>query len=333
MRALVTGATGCVGSALAAHLIESGDAVRALVRVGADRGALPGGVEVVPGSLDDGEALRAAVRGGVDVIYHAAAKVHDASGDRAEFERVNVGGTRRLLDACDREGVAPRIVFFSTVAVYGEATPPEGVPEDAPPAPATPYAETKLRGEALVARWAEGAGTKAVVLRVATVYGPRDRGNMARMLAAIGEGRFLLPGGGYNRKTCVAVETVARAARAAAAAASPPAMLVVADPGGAYRLRDLAAEMARALGASSPGKEVPVPVLRAAACGCEVLSRMLRRRPPLTRAQVKRLAADNVYQSRRMREIIEDSRCISLSDGMARAVSSENAVPVRQRRR
>ena len=94
-----------------------------------------------------------------------------------------------------------------------------------------------------------------------------------------------------------------------------------------------AAEMARALGASSPGKNVPVSVLHAVARGCEVLSPLLRRRAPLTRAQVKRLAAHNVYESRRMREIIEVSRCVSLSDGMARAVSSEKAVPVRQRRR
>jgi Nucleoside-diphosphate-sugar epimerases len=336
MTALVTGATGCLGSALVAHLRDRGDVVRALVRPGGDLSALASGVEVVTGTLEaEPEALRAAVRG-IDVLYHAAAHVHDPHGAPERFDAVNVGGTRRLLDACDAAGVAPRVVFFSTVAVYGEETPPEGIPEEAPVAPATPYAASKVRAEENVREWAARRGVVPVILRVATVYGPRDRGNMARMLKAVAAGRFFLPDGGYNRKTCVAAETVARCARAAATmppGGVPEGAVVVADPEGPYRLCDLAAAMASALGSGSAGRALPLPLLLAAGGLGEVIARVSGRRAPLTRAQVRRLAANNVYLSRRMREIIEVSDCIPLSEGMARAVSWERDATERQRRR
>ncbi|MBC8143838.1 MAG: NAD-dependent epimerase/dehydratase family protein, partial [Armatimonadetes bacterium] len=210
MIALVTGATGCVGYALCEMLLahESFGEVRVLVR--GDLADVPTGCRVFVGTLDDADTLAAACRG-ADVVFHAAAQVHSPTAPASDFERVNVAGTSNLLHAATLGGIS-RIVYFSTVAVYGEATPPEGITEDAPPAPVTPYAETKLRGEALVTDWARSTRSVGVVLRLATVYGARDRGNMARMADAVRCGRFVLPGSGANRKTIVAVETVAQIA-------------------------------------------------------------------------------------------------------------------------
>jgi nucleoside-diphosphate-sugar epimerase len=111
-----------------------------------------------------------------------------------------------------------------------------------PAAPVTPYAQTKLRGELLVQEWATRTGGVGVLLRLATVYGPRDRGNMARMMEAIRRGRFVLPGDGRNCKTCVAVETVAGVAANAGTRPNVPNGLpvVVADPYGAYSLAEIA---------------------------------------------------------------------------------------------
>lgn len=198
MIAFVTGATGCVGYALCRRLLadESFTEVRVLVR-GASPD-VPDGCRVFAGSLDDTSVLQSACDG-ADVVFHAAAQVHLPDAPAADFERVNVGGTTKLLQAATTANV-PRFVYFSTVAVYGEETPLEGIGEDAPPAPVTPYAQTKLRGELLVQEWATRTGGVAVLLRLATVYGARDRGNMARMMEAIRRGRFVLPGDGKNRK-------------------------------------------------------------------------------------------------------------------------------------
>ena len=108
MFALVTGATGCVGSNLSELLKERGHSVRALVRPGSDTAFLRSmGVGLAVGDLDDRASLDAAVKG-VDAVFHCAAAVSDWAG-LDEMRRVNVEGLGRLLAAsaaaltsCDR---------------------------------------------------------------------------------------------------------------------------------------------------------------------------------------------------------------------------------------
>ena len=100
--------------------------------MGTPHAALPVGVTAKIGDLDDLGALQRAAAGAT-VVFHCAAKVHDAGGAEADFQRVNVEGTRRLLDACTAANDAPpRVVHFSTVAVYGELTPRVGLPGRCP---------------------------------------------------------------------------------------------------------------------------------------------------------------------------------------------------------
>jgi nucleoside-diphosphate-sugar epimerase len=223
----------------------------------------------------------------------------------------------------------PRFVFFSTVAVYGEATPPVGLPEDAPPAPATAYARSKVEAEQAVQAWGRRTGGVATVLRLATVYGPRDRGNMVRMLDALARGRFVLAGGGRNRKTVVGVDNAALAALSVARAEASRVAgraFVVADAAEAPRVRDLAVVMRRALqtaGDPLPGapQALPVGVLLPVAYAAQTAARVLGRRSPLTVAQVRRLAAWNVYSARALREIVGYLPPFGLSEGMARAAA------------
>jgi nucleoside-diphosphate-sugar epimerase len=321
---LITGATGCIGSALAQRFAASGEfgTVRVLVRSGSKDNALPANVERVTGSLEDGaEALRSAVRD-VSHIFHAAAKVHDPQGSAEDFHRINADGTRFLVEACNREGVRPRLLFYSTVAVYGEETPLDGIPEDAPVNPVTPYAASKIEAENILRAWGNSAGAVVTIFRVATVYGPRDRGNMARMLTAIARGRFILPGDGNNRKTCVAVENVIRASQTAAtlpAEQMADRIFVVADPGGPYTLRELTVAMAAALGRKNVVRSVPVAVLLTVAGGLEAV---LGKRAPLTRIQVRRLAANNVYRTPSLSEMLDSSTAIPLEVGLQSAVAS-----------
>ncbi len=320
---LVTGATGCIGYALTTRLVETGEwgTVRVLVRPDSDTLDLPSGVDILYGDIEgDLEPLRVAVRN-VDCILHAAAKVHDPNGTDEEFDRINRRGTERLLEACIAEKTCPRFLFYSTVAVYGEETPPEGISEDTPTAPVSPYAKSKAEAEAAVSHWGQEKQGIPTILRVATVYGPRDRGNMVRMIDAIARRRFLLPGGGQNRKTCVSVENVVRVSLAIARA--PVEMvrekvILIADPMGGYELRVLAAAMAEALAIPARFPVVPSGLLSLVAMP---LKAVFGERSPITRIQIRRLMANNLYITQKQREIIDDSELISLSEGMKNAVS------------
>ncbi|MBB6053352.1 NAD-dependent epimerase/dehydratase family protein [Armatimonas rosea] len=274
MIALVTGASGCVGYALCEALLADGGfhEVRGLVRR-ADAELPPGVVRVVSDLSCCADA---------DVIFHCAALVHQPDAAKEDYHKVNVGFTGQLLDACNPER-PPRFLFFSTVAVYGESTPRTGVAEDAPPAPATPYAASKLAAEKLIDRWADDVGAVAVHLRLATVYGPRDRGNIAKLETAIRTGRFFIPGDGQNKKTLCAVEYAATAAIALARMGSMAVAgkrFVIADAA-PYTLREIVV----ALGGKPFALPLPLALLAA---------RVLKGRTGV--AQVRKLAADNVYR-------------------------------------
>ena len=168
MKALVTGATGFVGSHLAEALRRRGDEVTALVRSPKKAEALgPLGVRVVAGDLDDARSLARAVEE-QDVVFHVAGLV--AARDEREFMRCNGDGTANLLAAATGAGT-PRFVLVSSMAAGGPAQPGRPLTGTEPARPVTAYGRSKLAAEVAVT-----AGTLPwVIVRPPTVYGPRDR--------------------------------------------------------------------------------------------------------------------------------------------------------------
>ena len=168
MKALVTGATGFVGSHLAEALRSRGHEVTALVRSPTKAAALaPLGVHLVVGDLDGADSIARAVEG-QDLVFHVAGLV--AAKDEAEFLRVNRDGTASLLAAAVRARVG-RFVYVSSMAAGGPADKGRPLTGTEPARPVTAYGRSKLAGESAVR---EGA-LPWVIVRPPTVYGPRDR--------------------------------------------------------------------------------------------------------------------------------------------------------------
>ena len=168
MNALVTGATGFVGSHLAEALHRRGDEITALVRSPRKAESLaPLGARIVAGDLDDPVALARAVEG-QDVVFHVAGLV--AARDEDEFLRCNRDGTAGLVAAAAR-AQASRFVYVSSMAAGGPAQPGHPLTGSEPARPVTAYGRSKLAGEAVVA----AADVPWVIVRPPTVYGPRDR--------------------------------------------------------------------------------------------------------------------------------------------------------------
>ncbi len=168
MKAMVTGATGFVGSHLVEALHQRGDEVTALVRSPKKAVALaPWNVRTVRGDLDEPESLLQATRG-QDVVFHVAGLV--AAQNEREFLRCNRDGTANLLSAAGASGVS-RFVLVSSMAAGGPAAPDQPLTGVEPPRPVTAYGRSKLAAEGVVTAGA----LPWVILRPPTVYGPRDR--------------------------------------------------------------------------------------------------------------------------------------------------------------
>ena len=175
MRALVTGATGFVGAAVARALIREGWEVRALARRGSDRRNvqhLP--LEVVEGDLADRASLDHALSQ-CQALFHVAADYRLGALDPRQLYQTNVEGTRNILDAA-REARVRRIVYTSSVATVG--IPPDGSPgsEDTPVRLADMighYKRSKFLAEQ-VASEAARAGTPVVIVNPSTPIGPGD---------------------------------------------------------------------------------------------------------------------------------------------------------------
>jgi nucleoside-diphosphate-sugar epimerase len=166
MKALVTGATGFVGSHLAEALLRRGAEVTALVRSPGKATLLNElGVRQVRGDLHSADALRAATAG-QDVIYHVAGLV--AARDEAEFLKGNREGTANLLSSLG--GARPRFVLVSSMAAGGPSPRGKPLSGSEPPSPVTMYGRSKLAGEAVV----QASDLPWTIVRPPMVYGPRD---------------------------------------------------------------------------------------------------------------------------------------------------------------
>jgi dihydroflavonol-4-reductase len=175
MKALVTGATGFVGAAVARALLAAGWQVRVLVRGSSDRSNLQSlAADVVEGDLADTGALETALEGCAG-LFHVAADYRLGARDPRPLYRTNVEGTRNILNAARHVGV-PRVVYTSSVATIG--LPPDGSPgEERTPVRLDQmighYKRSKFLAEE-AAREAARSGLPVVIVNPSTPVGPGD---------------------------------------------------------------------------------------------------------------------------------------------------------------
>jgi UDP-glucose 4-epimerase len=175
VKVLVTGGSGFIGSHVVDRLHAAGHEPRIFDLVSSPHHS-PDEVETVLGDLCDPDAVRGAVAD-CDAVLHLAAlaDVDQVTRDPAQADRVNVRGTQSLLEVV-REESTSRFVYASTIWVYGDATGPEAVDEDAPLAlPKHFYTATKIAGEMYTASYGELYGLEHSILRFGIPYGPRSR--------------------------------------------------------------------------------------------------------------------------------------------------------------
>jgi nucleoside-diphosphate-sugar epimerase len=165
MRVLVTGAGGFVGR----NLVRAMSGRFEVTAVDADLSALTQGqfLRLCEGDLADARVRQAALAGGIDGVVHLAAVPGGAAeAYPALSRRVNIDATMHLLDACAAAGAAPRVVFASTIAVFGETLPDDGVDDATPVAPRLIYGAHKAMMETWVAALSRRGAIDGMSLRL-----------------------------------------------------------------------------------------------------------------------------------------------------------------------
>jgi dihydroflavonol-4-reductase len=283
MRALVTGATGKVGHAIASALLDRGDQVRALVR-DPKRAAsvLPAGIEPMRGDVTDPESLAVAAEG-CELVFNSAGMPEQWVKDEAIFDQVNAVGSGQVAAAAKRAGVR-RFIHTSTHDVFHAETGDrfdETMLADYPKG--TAYERSKQHAEELVL--AERDGMEVVILNPSGVYGPTPSQTpsfenglfepvVRKRLPAVPPG-----GTGY-----AFVEGVAAGHLLAAEKGTDGERYILAD--GYATFRDLAETAKSVAGRGRVPPTMPVPVARAIATVGAGISRVIRRPPLLPKGQL-----------------------------------------------
>ncbi len=295
MHLLVTGGSGFLGGYLLDELQEDGYDIRVMSRHPGQLSEDNGGIEACYGDLTEAHSLRKVMQG-VDMVFHNAAIAADY-GPAERFRRVNVAGTRNVLDACRNAGV-PRLVYTSSAGVYGFPDSEAPITEASPKRPMNAYQRSKWEAERLVLQQDD---IEAVAVRPPLVLGP---GSPAAplLLSRLEAQKLPFFGSGDNLISLAHPRDVARCLRLAGEEG---------QSGGVYNAvsftcpaKRLFRELADRLGVQPPQRHLPYPLAYAAAVLAEWMARLRSGEPTLTRFRVMQFGTSrDIRSDKAMREL------------------------------
>jgi nucleoside-diphosphate-sugar epimerase len=303
----ITGASGFLGAALARRYAADGWQVRGVDRTADPARGIVAGDVAQPGPWQD------RVRG-CELVVHAAAVVSMRVTGRAEVERVNVGGTLRVLEAAERAG-ARRLVHLSTVVVFGPGFP-DGVDERAPVrVTGLPYGDSKVAAEqGLLQAHAEGR-LPVTIVRPADVYGPGSRAWAVIPYELIARRRFVLPAGGRGLFSPVYVDDLVDGVVRAGATAAAAGQVITLSGGVGVPNRDFFAPYAALAGRRLLTAPAPVALAVARA------RRHLPGDPDVNAHAVAYLMRRGTYGIAKARAVLGWAPATPVDEGLARTVA------------
>jgi nucleoside-diphosphate-sugar epimerase len=255
--ALVTGASGFVGSHLAEALARGRIKVKLLVRKTSRLPFRPGpGMELVFGDVTDLESLRQAVKG-VKVVYHLAGILRGA--DFSAYQKVNAQGTRNVCLAAEGEKGVKRLVYVSSLSAAGPSPLGKEIDERTPSRPVSYYGQTKRMGEEIALSFRKKF--EVSILRPGAVYGPRET-DIFEYFKMVRQGWVVNGGDGTQKVSFIYVEDLVCAILLAGNSPKAKGQIFFVSDGKSLSWNGLSSQIGRALKKTYKTFNVPLGIVR-----------------------------------------------------------------------
>lgn len=296
LKIIVTGDSGFIGSYLTPALAEHGHTLYGLDLDPVKKVKI--GYQAYTGDIRDPKAWEQLPRD-ADAIIHLAAAHKDFGITQEEYYAVNEEGMRRLTEFAASRGIRS-ILFYSSVAVYGENQPST---EETEPAPVNHYGGSKLAGEKVLTAWAKGSNDRsAVIVRPAVVFGPRNVANIFKLIRQVCDGKFLWVGDGSNVKSVAYVENLVAATLFLLERMKPGAVIYNYSDDPQMTTRGLVGIISAVSGQRVSSFGIPLFAAMAVASLFDLAGALTGRDFPITAARLKKFNTSTEHRAVRIRQ-------------------------------
>ena len=269
----------------------------------------------------DAETLRNTITG--DVVVNLAAVHRDDVRDKTEYQRTNVDGAENIALVCEEKGI-DKIVFTSTVAVYGFAEP--GTDESGAINPFNEYGRTKFEAEEKLRKWQSKGENSLIIVRPTVIFGEGNRGNVFNLLNQIASGKFLMVGKGENKKSMAYIGNVVAFLEACTATERKYGIYNYVDTPD-LTMNELVSVVRKQLkGKHGIGPRLPYWIGMILGYTADLLAKLSGKNLPVSSIRVKKFAASTEFMSAKL-NLDNFNPPFLLSDGIERTLQSEFIAP------
>lgn len=269
----------------------------------------------------DAETLRNTITG--DVVVNLAAVHRDDVRDKTEYQRTNVDGAENVALVCEEKGI-DKIVFTSTVAVYGFADP--GTDENGAINPFNEYGRTKFEAEEKLRKWHLKGDKSLIIVRPTVIFGEGNRGNVFNLLNQIASGKFLMVGKGENKKSMAYIGNIVAFLETCVATEQKYGVFNYVDTPD-LTMNELVSQVrAKLKGLEGVGPRLPYWLGLILGYTADLVAKISRKNLPVSSIRIKKFASSTEFKSAKARLDCFQAP-YHLSEGVHRTLQSEFLAP------
>lgn len=269
----------------------------------------------------DAETLRQTITG--DVVVNLAAVHRDDIRDKSEYNRTNVGGAENVALVCEEKSV-DKIVFTSTVAVYGFADP--GTDENGAINPFNEYGRSKFEAEEKLRTWQTQGAKSLIIIRPTVIFGECNRGNVFNLLNQIASGKFVMVGKGENKKSMAYIGNIVAFLETCIETEQSYGVYNYVDTPD-LTMNELVSQVREKLkGKSGVGPRLPYWLGIILGYTADLVAKFTGKNLPVSSIRVKKFSSSTEFRSAKA-SLDQFIAPFSLSDGLQRTLQSEFIAP------